>query len=625
MRQHVSKTEATNRQPESSFEPPHSGADVRSPARLPAEPSDLRIELRPTASLTLRPTNPRTHTPKQVRQIADSIRTFGFTNPVLVDATGGVIAGHGRVLAARQLGLEAVPTIRLDHLTPEQLRAYVIADNRLAELAGWDQDLLALELQGLAEIDLDFDLTVTGFETAEIDLIIGGIDEDEPDAADQVPAVDPQTPAVSRPGDLWAIGRHRLLCGDATEAKSYARVLAGEPAQMVFTDPPYNVPIDGHVSGLGSVRHREFAMASGEMDEAAFTGFLSTVLGHLAANSLDGAIHYVCMDWRHVGELLAAGRSVYTELKNICVWRKTNGGMGSLYRSQHELVFVYKAGTAPHINNVELGRHGRNRTNVWDYPGVTSRSRWSPTRSSTARTATGSSSTPSPVPERPCWRPNGPGGSAGQSRSTRSTSTSPSAGSPTRPGSWRSTPRPAKASPSARRRRWLRPTPAPQTLRPTTRPTTRRKPPVNNNKTGAGKPAPDYEVGYKKPPTHTRFRKGRSGNPKGRPKGSRNLKADLEEELRERITVREGDRTRTFSKQRALVKAMLTRALKGDAKATGHILSTMLRVLDLGDEAATEVPPLDDDEAAIIAAFTERTRRSGTEAVDDEPDAIEAT
>jgi 16S rRNA G966 N2-methylase RsmD len=151
---------------------------------------------------------------------------------------------------------------------------------------------------------------------------------------------------------------------------AYETLMAGESAQMVFIDPPYNVPIDGHVCGSGRVKHAEFVMASGEMSEPEFTAFLETVLHHLAGNSVVGSIHFVCMDWRHAFELLTAGRAAYTELKNLCVWNKSNAGMGSLYRSQHELVFVFKSGTAPHINNVELGRHGRYRTNVWNYPGI---------------------------------------------------------------------------------------------------------------------------------------------------------------------------------------------------------------------------------------------------------------
>ncbi len=333
--------------------------------------NDLKVETRPVSTLRPYGRNPHTHSKKQVRQIAESIRTFGWTNPILIDAAGGVIAGHGRLQSVKLLGLETVPTIRIEDMTEAQKRAYVLADNKLAENAGWDRDLLALELQGLLEMDIDFEVTATGFEMGEIDVLIAGLDgEGEADADDEAPPVKFDRPAITQPGELWMLGRHRLLCGDALKGQSYARVLDGDPAQLIFTDPPYNLLIDGHVRGLGKIKHAEFAMASGEMSEAEFTAFLKTVFGHLVAHSIDGAIHFVCIDWRHLYELLTAGRAVYTELKGLCIWNKTNGGMGSFYRSKHELVFVFKAGRAPHINNVELGRHGRNRTNVWDYRGV---------------------------------------------------------------------------------------------------------------------------------------------------------------------------------------------------------------------------------------------------------------
>jgi len=319
------------------------------------------------------PRNARTHSRKQIGQIADSIKTFGWTNPVLIDAEDSIIAGHGRVEAAKLLGLDRVPTLLIDHLSEAQKRAYILADNKLAENAGWDPEILALELQALCDLELDFDLEVTGFETAEIDLVIESLEggEDDP-AADALPEGDPDAPPVSRSGDLWRLGEHRLLCGDATKPDALDRLLGAEVADMIFIDPPYNVAIDGNVCGLGSVRHRDFAMASGEMSEAEFTAFLTTALTNLADHSADGSIHFVCMDWRHMAELLAAGRVAYSELKNLCIWNKTNGGMGTFYRSKHELVFVYKNGTAPHINTFELGQHGRSRTNVWDYAGVNS-------------------------------------------------------------------------------------------------------------------------------------------------------------------------------------------------------------------------------------------------------------
>ncbi len=330
----------------------------------------LTIEHRPPGELKPYARNARTHSLKQIAEIAASIKAFGFNNPVLIDKDGGIVAGHGRVEAAKLLGHATVPTIRLEHLTDAQKRAYILADNKLAEKAGWDREILAIELQHLMAIEIDFDISATGFELPEIDVLIEGLEtkSTKADPADQVPAVEGS--AVTRRGDVWQVGSHRLICGDATAAETYARLLDGETAQMVFTDPPYNVKIDGHVSGLGAVQHREFAMASGEMSETEFTGFLGKVFANLVDASADGAIHFVCMDWRHLGEVHAAARGRYHELKNVCVWAKTNGGMGSLYRSQHELVFVFKAGTAPHINNVELGRHGRYRTNLWTYAGA---------------------------------------------------------------------------------------------------------------------------------------------------------------------------------------------------------------------------------------------------------------
>jgi DNA modification methylase len=352
----------------------HSGAALFVGAALTYRSHDpmdkLHIEYKPIASLKPYIGNPRTHSNGQLQQIAKSITTFGWTNPILIDGDGGVIAGHGRLEAAKLLRLETVPTIRLSDLSEAQKRAYILADNKLAENAGWNNELLAIELQFLVDTDLEFDVTVTGFEMGEIDILLDA-DNDDDAVPETVPAPDPGPP-VSRPGDLWLLGAHRLYCGDALEAASYEAVLAGAKADLIFTDPPYNVPITGHVCGKGAIKHDEFAMASGEMSPAQFEAFLAQVFDRLVAASRDGSVHYICMDWRHMGEIIAAGSDRYAELKNLCVWAKDNGGMGSLYRSQHELVFVFKNGKAPHINNVELGRYGRNRTNVWRYAGVNS-------------------------------------------------------------------------------------------------------------------------------------------------------------------------------------------------------------------------------------------------------------
>ena len=317
------------------------------------------------SSLTPYTSNARTHSAKQIRQLARSIKQFGFLNPVLIDKEGTILAGHGRVEAAKLAGLTEVPVVQISHLTPAQKKAYILADNRLAELAGWDKDLLRVELEELQAIDCDFDLTVTGFDTADIDVIL------QPDSSPQEEEADfleQEIPARVKCGQLWRLGAHKLLCGDATQPNSYSRLLAGEKAQLILTDPPYNVKISGHVrSGR---KYQEFAMASGEMTENEFTAFLKTVFAQLQANSQPGSLHYVFMDWRHLREILSAAQGIFSELKNLCVWNKLCGGMGSLYRSQHELVFVFKNGKAPHTNNVELGRHGRYRTNVWDYPGI---------------------------------------------------------------------------------------------------------------------------------------------------------------------------------------------------------------------------------------------------------------
>jgi DNA modification methylase len=332
-----------------------------------------KLEIKYVSPDDLRPYagNARTHSKKQIRQIADSIQRFGFTNPVIVSVDREVIAGHGRLAAARLLSLASVPIVVLADMTEADRRAYVIADNKLAELAGWDRDTLAIELQFLQDVQFD-DIEVTGFSLGEIDIILDEASEkspQEPGPEDEIPAKSPHN-IVSRAGDLWFLGTHRLLCGDARDPSAYQRLLEGQMANVVLTDPPFNVPIDGHVSGLGKVKHQEFAMASGEMSEREFTGFLSSFLGCAKVCCKDGAIMFVFMDWRHLTELTTAGRDNDLDLKNLVVWTKDNAGMGSFYRSKHELCFVFKNGGASHTNTFELGQHGRYRTNVWEYAGV---------------------------------------------------------------------------------------------------------------------------------------------------------------------------------------------------------------------------------------------------------------
>ena len=327
---------------------------------------------RPIKSLSPYARNARTHSKKQIKQIASSIQRFGFTNPVLISASGEIIAGHGRVEAAKLLGHATVPTLELAHLSEAERRAYILADNKLALNAGWDRDMLAIELQGL--IDLEFDLDLTGFSVAEIDFTLDEAREGSPDTRDAPEDAVPVSvgPPVTKLGDVWQLGDHRVLCGDALERSSFHLLLDGERSDLVFTDPPYNVKIDGHVCGSGAVKHREFAFASGEMSKSEFTTFLTASLGNVDHTMRDGAIAFVCMDWRHMDELLRAGEQCFTELKNLIVWNKSNGGMGTFYRSKHELIFAFKLGDAPHTNNFGLGDGGRYRTNVWDYAGISS-------------------------------------------------------------------------------------------------------------------------------------------------------------------------------------------------------------------------------------------------------------
>ena len=314
--------------------------------------------------------NPRKHSPAQIRAIADSVASFGFNAPILVDRTSRIVAGHGRLQAAKLLGLTSVPVIRLEDLTDAQAQAYMLADNKLTDNSVWDEGLLASHLKELSELNLEFEIEDTGFSTSEIDLRIQSLDDVDGDDDDQI---NPATgPSVTRLGDLWLLGEHRVICGDALDNSIYEALLGEERASAVFADLPYNLKIGGMVSGLGKVKHDEFVMASGEMSTKEFEDFLAKIFGHLSGYSQQGAVMYACMDFRHMEELMAAANRARLKLLNLCVWVKTNGGMGGFYRSQHELVFVLRNGGDRHRNNIQLGRFGRNRTNVWTYPGASS-------------------------------------------------------------------------------------------------------------------------------------------------------------------------------------------------------------------------------------------------------------
>ena len=334
----------------------------------------MAVVYRRISELRCRADNARRHSAKQIRQIARRVESFGFNVPILVDAILTVIAGHGRILACQLLGWDEVPTICLEHLSEAQIRAFLIADNRLSELSEWNDELLAEQLRDLSVLDLNFDLEAIGFSTSEIDLRIEALSNDENglnDHADELP-IAPSGPAVSSVGDLFLLGSHRVYCGSALDDAAYSALMDQKSAAMVFSDPPFNVPIEGHVSGRGAVHHREFSMGVGEMNREEFTAFLTKAFSLLAANSADGSLQYLCIDWRHLTEISAAGRAAYSELKNLVIWVKDNGGMGSLYRSQHELIFVFKHGRGSHRNNIQLGQYGRNRSNVWHYAGANS-------------------------------------------------------------------------------------------------------------------------------------------------------------------------------------------------------------------------------------------------------------
>ena len=321
------------------------------------------IEYLPLSAVKPDPGNPRSHSKKQVKQISDSIRTSGYFNPILIDEKGEMICGHGRYQAAKLLDRESVPVIRLHGLSEVAKKALRIADNKIAMNAGWDVDLIRVQL---GEIQAEgFDLELTGFAMGEIDTLL----TPDPDPDDGIIPAVPEHP-VTRLGDIWICGPHRIGCGDLLDGISLAALMASDRADAIVSDPPYNVPINGFANAKG--RHAEFQMASGEMTPEEFLEFIRKFLRIFIACSRDGAVHFIFMDWRHIADLIAIAQPLYGEFLNLCVWNKSNAGMGSLYRSKHELIGVFRVGDTPHFNAVELGRHGRNRCNVFDYASVNS-------------------------------------------------------------------------------------------------------------------------------------------------------------------------------------------------------------------------------------------------------------
>lgn len=329
----------------------------------------LKIETVNISELKAYSQNPKNHPEKQIQQIAASIKEFGFNSPILLDEANEIIAGHGRMEAAKIMQLDTVPVIRLSHLSEAQKRAYRLADNKIAENGGWNTDLLRLEISELEQICNDFDITITGFEDVEIDVLTN---PNETKTADEqlnkIPYI-PENEIVSKIGDIWTMGNHRIICGNSLEADTFKNLMGDKVADMILQDPPYDLKIGGHVC---RTEHKEFAMASGEMTSEEFTEFLKSSFALCEQYLKDGGLSYNFMDWRHIGEIMAAGRDIYKSFINMCVWVKSSGGMGSLYRSQHELCFIFKKGKESHTNNVELGKNGRYRTNVWHYAGVNS-------------------------------------------------------------------------------------------------------------------------------------------------------------------------------------------------------------------------------------------------------------
>ncbi len=327
-----------------------------------------QIEYWPTANLRPGP-RVRKHPEVQIERIRASIERFGFLCPPLIEPTGEIIAGVARVEAARRAGFNELPVLVASNLSAADIKAYRIADNKLAEMSSWDKDVLKLEFEGILEINYTFDLQFTGFNTAEIDLVLNPIDTSEEDSPDdQAPA--PSAVGVTRVGDVWMLGDHRLICGDALSSETFDLLMEGAKARLVLSDVPYNVPVDGHVGGLGKKHHREFVQGSGEMTDDEFADFLCKAIMVMAANVVDGGIVALFIDWRSVEIMLRVGRELGLKLLNLVVWNKSNAGMGSLYRSKHELLLVFKKGKSPHVNNIMLGAMGRYRTNVWDYAGV---------------------------------------------------------------------------------------------------------------------------------------------------------------------------------------------------------------------------------------------------------------
>ncbi len=326
----------------------------------------------PLASLQPFPNNPKHHSEEQVLKLAAIIKSYKIITPITADENGTILSGHGRLLAAKHLKLKTLPVVTVSGLTEDQKRGYVLADNKVAEMSTWNDTALKAQLEALYRSE--FNLDMTGFTTPEFEKIVlnEGVPCTTPPASgDLAPEDLIEKPVTTLRGDLYQLGKHFLLCGDALSRSSYIRLMQEMAAEMVITDPPYNVPIHGHVCGKGKSQHGNFLMASGEMSSPQFLDFLTNAFIHMKEFTIKNAVLFSFMDWRHIDEIQTAGRKIFGGLAQLCVWVKSNGGMGTFYRSKHELVFVFRKGASGHINNFQLGQTGRYRTNVWEYPSIT--------------------------------------------------------------------------------------------------------------------------------------------------------------------------------------------------------------------------------------------------------------
>lgn len=339
---------------------------------LEGKPSSSNLQMIDINLIVLKLKSLRKHSKKQLQKLKNAIMKFGYVNPVLLDEKRNIIAGELRLLAAKELGFTQIPAIILENLTPEEADAIRILDNKIAEDGGWNFENLKEEIEKLMKFDVTFE--DLGFDTVDYDEIFLVNDSEKNkvhnDGKEDETWLDANIPPKVKLGDLWRLGDHFVYCGDSLLVRSFEILMQGELAQIVITDPPYNCRINGHVCGLGKTQHEEFAMASGEMTDSEFAEFISNFMQNLVKFSCDGSLSYIFMDWAGLNTLLTQGKKHYTELKNIAVWNKLVGGMGAMYRSQHETIPIFKKGKAKHQNHIQLGKNGRYRTNVWDYPGV---------------------------------------------------------------------------------------------------------------------------------------------------------------------------------------------------------------------------------------------------------------